>query len=591
MAITSNLERLSRQVMSGIHALSPKAQEKDVGELVSEFGKLVASPTGAADIEALRGQEPLLVAWLLDAAFTPSSSSDAVKQVVENVNANLKTTRWSELGIPASYEGLVREVCQIDEPSHKVLQQRPGPSGKLEWRACLAPKNFEPLLASENPLLRTGIFGRRDIPALVDRALAAMRVDRGVSVLRSALMGAHGAPELIHLAPHDLALLVDNACVRARGGALSDNSYYCGRLKLPDQDEPGNTYAMPWISYQQMRGVAYGIREGATAEDVIARVEQRLSERGVHRPRVHLIEHGGYNCIALPSDQARVLLAPIALGDPATAMSTGPIEYDVRAQDYHSENGVLGDQLGIVAYASPEVTQAYLKVWGFEKFCPLNNAETDAQGFVAYDQQKNTVAISFRGSETDADWEADAATTPVDGAPFGGGEVSQGTAEQFYSLLPQLEAALKTFPSDAHLMIAGHSLGGALAELCLAYLMNKGVRVDQVYTSEAPAIGTSDYCAINAKRVAERGTVYVRTENFGDVVPVERLLARHGDFGAVAYFDRLGRLGHKPNWVERILQGDGLFSKLAGGRLEAAHDAQLVLGLRRKARETGFSIR
>lgn len=37
MAITSNLERLSRQVMSGIHAQTPKAQEKDVGELVSEF--------------------------------------------------------------------------------------------------------------------------------------------------------------------------------------------------------------------------------------------------------------------------------------------------------------------------------------------------------------------------------------------------------------------------------------------------------------------------------------------------------------------------------------------------------------------------
>ena len=51
----------------------------------------------------------------------------------------------------------------------------------------------------------------------------------------------------------------------------------------------------------------------------------------------------------------------------------------------------------------------------------------------------------------------------------------------------------------------------------------------------------------------------------------------------MAYFDRLGKLGHKPNWVERILQGDGFFSKLASGRLEAAHDAQLVLGLRRKA--------
>lgn len=591
MAITSNLERLSRQVMSGAHALTPKVQEKDVGELLSEFGKLVSSPTGAADIEALRGQEPLLVTWLLDAAFTPSTGSDAVKQVVANVNANLKTTRWSELGIPASYEGLVREVCQIDEPDHKVLQQRPGPSGALEWRACLPPKNFEPLLASENPLLRTGIFGRRDIPALVDKALAAMRVGRGVSVLRSAMMGAHGAPELIHLAPQDLTLLVDNACVRARASALSDNSYYCGRLKLPDQDDLGNTYAMPWVSYQRMRGVAYGMRAGATPEDVMARVEQRLRERGVHRPRVHLVEHGGYNCIGLPSDQARVLLAPVALGDPATAMSTVRIEYDVTAKDYHSENGVLADQLGIIAYATPEVAQAYLKAWGFEKFTPLNNAETDAQGFVAYDHEKNTVAISFRGSKTDADWEADAQTTPVDGAAFGGGEVSQGTAEQFMSLLPQLEAALKTYPSDAHLLIAGHSLGGALAELCLAYLMNKGVHVDQVYTSEAPAIGTADYCAINAKRVAERGTVYVRTENFGDVVPVERLLARHGDFGAVAYFDRLGRLGHKPNWVERILQGDGLFSKLTGGRLEAAHDAQLVLGLRRKARDTPFRLR
>lgn len=152
----------------------------------------------------------------------PPAAPDAVKQVVENVNANLKTTRWSELGIPASYEGLVREVCQIDEPSHKVLQQRPGPSGKLEWRACLAPR-LRAAPGEREPPAAHGMLGRRGIPALVDRALAAMRVDRGVSVLRSALMGAHGAPELIHLAPHDLTLLVDNACVRARGGALSDN--------------------------------------------------------------------------------------------------------------------------------------------------------------------------------------------------------------------------------------------------------------------------------------------------------------------------------------------------------------------------------
>ena len=91
------------------------------------------------------------------------------------------------------------------------------------------------------------------------------------------------------------------------------------------------------------------------------------------------------------------------------------------------------------------------------------------QAFVGYDTQYKQTVISFRGSSNIQDWLDDLDFIKVPYPGVDGGEVHKGFYDAWLDLLPKVMPQAQSL-LDAHkggnVLITGHSLGAALAQLC-----------------------------------------------------------------------------------------------------------------------------
>lgn len=136
-------------------------------------------------------------------------------------------------------------------------------------------------------------------------------------------------------------------------------------------------------------------------------------------------------------------------------------------------------------------------------------------GFVL--ENEDAIIITFRGTQTDPDWIADA---EIFQKPFPYCQtqplVHGGFLSVYESMREELLSLLKSLDSSKSLFVTGHSLGGALATLfSLDCALNTDFSAIYIYTYGAPRVGDEAF----ANLFNETVPASIRFVNLADLVP------------------------------------------------------------------------
>lgn len=147
--------------------------------------------------------------------------------------------------------------------------------------------------------------------------------------------------------------------------------------------------------------------------------------------------------------------------------------------------------------------------------------------------------IAFRGTNDKKDWSDNVNFIPVETE---WGVVHKGFGEAVDSLWPMIIEAVKHSGKDRPIWLTGHSLGGAMAQLAGARLLQDGIKLAGVITFGQPPAGYRTF----AKRYdLEFGDDFLRFVDNVDIVPKvfsPFTLLQLSHAGRLYYFDTAGKL-------------------------------------------------
>jgi triacylglycerol lipase len=169
-----------------------------------------------------------------------------------------------------------------------------------------------------------------------------------------------------------------------------------------------------------------------------------------------------------------------------------------------------------------------MKSWAESVGCPqcelIRDLATDTLAFVA--AGPDLVVVAFRGTADLRNWITDLDCRRVSADPSYPssasypGEVHEGFSRAFDSILPQLRESLTRLAAGkSHIFFTGHSLGGALAMLALAW-WETGIALPSadgwLYTFGQPRVGNPAWARWFDSRWRDRAFRVVHAE---DIVP------------------------------------------------------------------------
>gem|GEM_PF-2233415 len=99
---------------------------------------------------------------------------------------------------------------------------------------------------------------------------------------------------------------------------------------------------------------------------------------------------------------------------------------------------------------------------------------------------------------------------------FGFGRVHSGFSDAFAAVVPQLTEILSLCDKAKNVIVCGHSLGGALATLCAAWIRQTTSRQVMLYTFGSPRVGCRDFVEHYSKTASFPA---FRVANPTDIVP------------------------------------------------------------------------
>ncbi|MFZ9518940.1 MAG: alpha/beta fold hydrolase [Silvanigrellaceae bacterium] len=200
----------------------------------------------------------------------------------------------------------------------------------------------------------------------------------------------------------------------------------------------------------------------------------------------------------------------------------------------------------------PGRRERILKEWGFVSHRLFDNNETSTNGFWAEHDQ--FVLLVYRGTQEPSDLITDvdvrlerAPSTWATPGRVHGGFFSAAQSVRDYSL----EAALLAESKRKPLILAGHSLGGAVAFLSAVDLERSGKKIHSIWTFGAPKIGEHTFTDAARKLLAnrlqvviqpndpipllpfeddERGTLNQIADRYGTLLPLLRRFANNADY-------------------------------------------------------------
>ncbi len=222
------------------------------------------------------------------------------------------------------------------------------------------------------------------------------------------------------------------------------------------------------------------------------------------------------------------------------------LSFEPQATTFSLANARLLAQAAAVSYQDATACQQWAAAHGFDQdFLFFSSTGTgllsDTQGFIAQDPR--AIIVAFRGTQPNqpVDWLSDfQASHETWGHPVG--RVHKGFYEALRAVWGHPIAGRQILPDrlvgrgDRTVWIAGHSLGGALAELCAAQaaFVNQ-VPIQGVYTFGQPRVGDDAFAQVVH---AAFGTRIFRFINDRDIVPRVPFFGmgfRH--YGSEIFFD------------------------------------------------------
>jgi triacylglycerol lipase len=229
--------------------------------------------------------------------------------------------------------------------------------------------------------------------------------------------------------------------------------------------------------------------------------------------------------------------------------------FEPHATSFSKANAQILAQASAVAYQDPAGCKKWASASGFNgAFDFFDNHDT--QGFVA--EGPDAILVAFRGTQPNRpmDWFVDVRATRGRW-DHTIGEVHDG----FYSALRKVWGVTlangEVLPrrlihrGNKTIWITGHSLGGALAELCAAQaLFVSHIPVQGVYTFGQPRVGNKAFAdAVNEKL----GSGIYRFVNHRDIVPRVPLFSMgFCHYGNQTFFDEAGQPTDAESAVESL---------------------------------------
>ncbi|MEQ8273377.1 MAG: lipase family protein [Deltaproteobacteria bacterium] len=578
-------------------------------QLVSLMQEFAEHRNEGAEMAWLQEEHPNLYTWLSEVppATLAAGRSDPTKlvgaatQLASKVDNLMQSVRWDDVGLSPKYESLARRL--YPKADWQFIQDLDNGRGQVAPRFVMEGDAWRPLIpGQDNAIERMVDWSMKN--DLHDH-LARVGVER--PDVRTAEFGnwwARLSTTHLHVPPEDAALLMDGKVLGERASRLDvPKGWSFARREMRD-GQPKNICAIPAASALGMRGVSYELAD-TSPEGIRERCIERLTQRGVDKPDVRVETVEGRATLLLPTDQARVLVAPIAVGDPASQYSFKRPTFDPAAKGYDAETGVFLTQAAKLAYEDDATIRTYIKAWGFEDSTFVEDKHTDAQGFVAYDEQTNSLLVSFRGTESRADVNVDSRMGLVDCLRHGG-RAHSGFYEQFDALLPKLQPVVEKYAEQAKaagkeppsILAAGHSLGGALAAHFAGWAAQEGLPVRQVYTCGQPKIGDETFAGSLGRLLKSVSCNFFRYINNNDVVARVPPNCTHEGCGTEVYINSDGKI-EKPGGIidlakRRADRFNGLVKNWVSGHgIDAVdyvsdHRVAFYLGFVRKNRDLRF---
>ena len=175
-----------------------------------------------------------------------------------------------------------------------------------------------------------------------------------------------------------------------------------------------------------------------------------------------------------------------------------------------------------LAYQGAVMVGEVLSSWGYRDHAFIDirkGRDINTQGYIAGDGHH--ILVAFRGSEAIVeDWLTNIQFV-TDPGPFRSTKVHEGFQDALYPAIMDLTVKLGDY-SDGNtpaIWVTGHSLGGALASLFAAMLLERDLPLAGLYTYGAPRVGNRKFEASLNGITARASIGNWRIVNEGDMVP------------------------------------------------------------------------
>jgi len=240
------------------------------------------------------------------------------------------------------------------------------------------------------------------------------------------------------------------------------------------------------------------------------------------------------------------------------------VDFQPDSHTFSLNNAYLLAHASDLAYKDKKAARSGMRKLGFRRFRSIEDKKSDTQALVAGNDK--VVVLAFRGTEGRLqDWITDVRLLKV-GGPFRG-EVHEGFADALGTVWLGVKQALEDYQDEGQgLWLTGHSLGGGLATLGAAKLIEQAIPVRGLYTFGSPRVGDSVFA--DAMNVRFRQS-YRFVNNNDLVTRIPRRLAGFRHVDTVCYFNSDGELEHGTAAWDRFL--DRFRTKLEGFKVIEDH--------------------
>ena len=220
--------------------------------------------------------------------------------------------------------------------------------------------------------------------------------------------------------------------------------------------------------------------------------------------------------------------------------------------------------------------QKVLREWDFTKMSRSSvkkGWDIDTSATIAVND--GILIVALRGSHSLANW-ATNIQIAKDPGPFNDTNVHQGFQDALYPAL--LDIAMKAQEMrDNHqqIWITGHSLGGALAVLLTAMLLERKIEISGLYTFAAPRVGNHKFqVQFDAKMSGKPSYRYVNEHDIVPQLPPEPMFTHTGTRRIITSKQKVTSSASK--WVRIKKSFVGWYNELTDGDIQLKEHHSLV---------------